>query len=131
MYGGTLIIGVARAFALVTGLYNPVTSRQRRSHQEVPAPTDVPVPVGCLTLEQIAQYELSPTLPWIGLSPSQYHSSIPWYLENQALDALLNPCQFENADAVENFSISTPRPAMTLSVANAKMQFEQAQPLMK
>ena len=43
------------------------------------------------------------------------------------MDALLDPCQFENADAVENFSISTPRPAMTVSVANAKRQFEQAQ----
>ena len=84
------------------------------------------MPLSGLTQEQIDQFELSPTLPWIALTPSQiHHSSTPWHLEE--FNDLLNPCQFESEDVIESYEISTPEPEMALSVTNSNTEVEQAQ----
>ena len=117
---GTLLLSVASEIPLrrdSTG-----TSRQEKPLEEDPITTETPVPVGYLSQDHIEQYDLSPTLPWIGHTPAQYNSRIPRHLEDQALDALLNPAQFEDLDATKIFSISNPRSTMALSaVSNAKM----------
>jgi hypothetical protein len=78
------------------------------------------MPVGPLTEDQIEQYDLSQTLPWIGLTPSQHNSSIPANLENRSLDELLDPLQFSNPDEeVEQFCIARPRSEMFLVGADA------------
>ena len=84
------------------------------------------MPVPGLTQEQIDQFELSPTLSWIGITPSHiHHSSTPWHLEE--FNDLLNPCRFESEDVIESYEISTPEPEMALSVANVNTEIEQAQ----
>jgi hypothetical protein len=45
-------------------------------------------------------------------------------LDNRTLDELLDPAQFATADEVEQFFIATPRPAMSLALANAQMEMD-------
>ena len=89
--------------------------------------TDTPVPFGNQTQDQIEQFDLPPTLPWLGDTPDQYNSTIPRHLENQTLDELFDPDQFSDLDEAENYSIATPRSTMALSTtSSAKLQLEQA-----
>ena len=102
-------ICVARAAALVTVLYNTVTSRRRRPQEAPPQRTEIPVP---LSQDQIEQFELSPTQPWRGLTPNFVDNSPGPYLE-------LN---FEEEARIEIFEISSPEPEMSLAVVNTSAE---------